>query len=112
MTSIRLMVMSTLIVVAGLANAQTTAPAPTVPKLTCVKPDHYPGRLASENQIRAWQKDAKAWGECMKQYVADLQTQISDLQARLDTLIKPANAAIQEYNVGMKEFQEEIDKSK
>jgi len=106
MTLVRLVVMSALLVGAGTANAQTPAPAPAaaVPKNTCAKPDHYPGRLASDNNKKAWQKEVKDWGECMKKYVADLQ-------AGIDASIKTANASIEEYNAGVKEFQEEVRKA-
>jgi hypothetical protein len=93
------------------ANAQATAPASDIPKTTCVKPDHYPGRLASDTVKRNWTKDVNAWGECMKKYVADLQAQITVQQAQTDGWIKTANAAIVEYNNVVKEYQAESDKA-
>jgi hypothetical protein len=104
MTLIRLLAALAFIVGAAGASAQTPAPAPNVPKSTCVKPDHYPGRLASDNNKKQWERDVRAWGECMKKYVADLQVGI-------DASIKAANASIEEYNAGIKEFQEETRKA-
>jgi hypothetical protein len=106
MTLVRLVVLSAFLAGAGAAGAQATAPSstPTVAKATCVKPDHYPGRLASDNNKKNWQKEVKDWGECMKKYVADLQVQI-------DAWIKTANASIEDYNAGVKEFQEEVKKA-
>jgi len=105
MTLVRLAMLSILLAGAGAASAQATGPAPAaIPKSTCVKPDHYPGRLASDNNKKNWQKEVKDWGECMKKYVADLQAQI-------DASIKIANASIEEYNAGVKEFQDEVKKA-
>jgi hypothetical protein len=108
MTLNRLLAALAFIVGAAGAGAQTpapsSAPAPALLKSTCVKPDHFPGRLASDNNKRQWEREVKAWGECMKKYVADLQ-------AVSDASIKAANASIEEYNAGIKEFQEETRKA-
>jgi hypothetical protein len=106
MTLIRLLAALAFVVGAASAGAQTPAPASAtaVAKSTCVKPDHYPGRLASDNNKKQWEREVRAWGECMKKYVADLQVQI-------DASIKAANASIEEYNAGIKEFQEETRKA-
>ncbi len=108
MTIIRLLAALAFIVGAGSAGAQTpapaSAPATAIPKSTCAKPDHYPGRLASDNNKKQWERDVRTWGECMKKYVADLQVQI-------DASIKAANASIEEYNAGIKDFQEEVRKA-
>ena len=93
------------------ANAQATSPTSDIPKSTCVKPDHYPGRLASDNVKRNWTKEVNSWGDCMKKYVADLQAQITVQQTQTDGWIKTANAAIVEYNSVVKEYQAESDKA-
>ena len=106
MTFIRLLAALAFSVGAASVGAQTPAPAPAsaVPKSTCVKPDRYPGRLASDNNKKQWEREVRAWGECMKKYVADLQVGI-------DASIKAANASIEEYNAGIKAFQEEVTKA-
>ena len=109
MTLIRLLAALAFLVGAASAGAQTpaaapaSAPATAVPKSTCVKPDHYPGRLASDNNKKQWEREVRAWGECMKKY--------ADLQVGIDASIKAANASIEEYNAGIKEFQEETRKA-
>ena len=60
MTLIRLLAALAFIVGAASASAQTpapAAPATAVPKSTCVKPDHYPGRLASDNNKKQWERE-------------------------------------------------------
>ena len=53
--------------VAPFAFAQATPPA-DAPTHTCAKPD-YPGKHASPNQMKGFDKRAKEFGECMKAYV-------------------------------------------
>jgi hypothetical protein len=89
------------------ALGQTPAPtaaAPAAPsaappaKHNCgAKPEH-PGRLASDNMKRAWQRDANAYLECVKKFANEQQQIAQDY-------IKAANAAVDEYNASVKEFQ-------
>jgi hypothetical protein len=83
----------------------TAAPAATQPaKHNCgAKPDH-PGRLASDNMKRAWQRDANAYLECVKKFATDQQQLAQDY-------IKAANAAVDEYNAAVKEFQAAAEKA-
>ncbi len=36
-----------------------------IAKNTCDKPDEYPGKLASDNRRRAWQKTMEEYGTCV-----------------------------------------------
>ena len=93
-------------VTTGAVGAQTPAAAPAPAKAsTCTKPDAFPGRLASDNAKRAWQKDVNTWQECMKKYVGDMQ-------AEANNAVKAANAAIDEYNTAAREFQKQVDAAK
>src|SRR5262249_4190106 len=89
-------------VIAPIALAQTS-PAPALaaappPKMDCgAKPEH-PGRLSSDTQRRAWQREANAYLECYKKYVLGLQQVAEDAT-------KVANQAIDEYNATIKQFE-------
>ena len=85
---------------AGIIRAQTPAPAPSVAKPACTKPEAFPGRLASDNQKKTWQKDVVTWQDCVKAYVKDQQG-LADLH------LKAANTAIDEYNAATKEFNDQ-----
>ena len=80
----------------GTALAQ--APAPTTVKDACgAKPD-FPGRLASDLQRRAWQRDATEYLACYKKYAMAKQ-QIAQ------EFLKAANDAVDEYNAAVKELE-------
>jgi hypothetical protein len=67
------------------ATAQTSAPAttapaaaapnPNAPKPPCTRADEYPGKLASDQAKRNWQRDFSAYVECMKKFIEDQKTQ-------------------------------------
>lgn len=110
MTSIRLAAAAAFAVVSTLAVAQT--PAPAADTSNCAKPDPHPGRLASNEKMRGWNKDVQAWQECMKKY-------IGDLQAKADAAVKTANAAVADsnnaiaaYNATVKDLQGQADAAK
>ena len=75
-----------------------------IAKPSCAKPQ-FPGRLASENLKKNFNKDVETYAQCIKKYVADQQKLADDH-------IKAANAAAAEYNTAVKELQSEIDKAK
>jgi hypothetical protein len=86
------------------ASATATPAAPVAAKPSCgAKPEH-PGRLASDNMKRAWQRDANAYLECLKKFAMDQQ-------AIAQEYIKSANATVDEYNATVKEFQEVAQKA-
>ena len=86
---------------AGFAGA---AIAQDITKPSCTKPQ-YPGRLASENQKKSFNKDVEGYAACIKKYVGE-QQKIADDH------IKAANAAAAEYNDAVKQMQADIDAAK
>jgi hypothetical protein len=86
---------------AAMSLAQTAPPPANMPRPACSKPGEFPGRLASDRQIRAWQNELKAYGECVKKF-ADDQKAISELA------IKAGNAAVEEYNAIVKAATDEM----
>lgn len=87
----------------SVAQAQDAAPS-TVTKPACKKPE-FPGKLASENQKKAFNKDIESFADCIKKYVAE-QQKIADEH------IKAANQAAADYNSAVKEIQSEINEAK
>lgn len=75
------------------------APAPVAAKPDCAKPV-YPGRLASDGQMKAFNRRLKDYGECMRKFI-DAQSAI------VKSSSEAANAAINEYNALVKEVQGE-----
>lgn len=76
----------------------TTRP---VPEPTCVAPE-YPGELASNNRITAFNRDYKAYGECIKKYV-------EDNRAWINAVVEANNKAVEDYNKYNTELKKEID---
>lgn len=89
---------------AGFVCAAPAVQAQDIAKPSCTRPQ-YPGKLASENQKRSFNKDVEGYAGCIKKYV-------SDQQKLADDHIKAANAAAAEYNDAVKQIQAEIDASK
>ncbi len=92
-------------------SAPAAAPAATVPPHACQKPGEHPGRLASDNQRRAWVKNANGYLECLKKYVSDQQGIASPLLAQAKPHMDAANAAVDEYNKAVAEFKAEQEKN-
>lgn len=85
---------------AGAGAAQAPSPAPgadAVARHTCEQPE-YPGRLASDNQMRGFNKRHQAYAECMKKYIAEQQKIIGEQQKITKAHADAASAAIDEYN--------------
>jgi len=87
------------------------APAPTtgtasrpVPEPSCVAPE-YPGELASNNRITAFNHDYKAYGECIKKYV-------EDNRAWINAVVDANNKAVEDYNKYNTELKKQIDAAK
>lgn len=78
-------------------TAPATAPATALVKHSCTKVDH-PGRLASETQVKTYNRRFKEYGECIKKFVDD-QNQVSK------NAMESANQAINEYNEVVKASQ-------
>ena len=114
MTYVRLAAAAAFAAAASFAAAQTPAAAPAADasSASCAKPDPHPGRLASNEKMRGWNKEVQAWQECMKKY-------IGELQAKADAAVKTANAAVADsnnaiagYNATVKELQAQADAAK
>jgi hypothetical protein len=83
-----------------LAQSPQPADQPAIPKPTCEKPE-WPGRLASENQNRAFVRKRDAYTECIKKYV-------SEHQALANAQAEAAKAAVDEYNKFVEELNAQI----
>ncbi|MDQ2916712.1 MAG: hypothetical protein M3R40_06080 [Pseudomonadota bacterium] len=70
-----------------------------------MKPDDFPGNLASDKQKRTWQKEYVGYVDCLKKF-------IEEQQALADPHVKASNAAITEYNAGVKAYNEQVQKAK
>jgi len=89
---------------AGFAGAAIAQDSANITKPSCTKPQ-YPGRLASENQKKSFNKDVEGYAACIKKYVGEQQKLADDH-------IKAANAAAAEYNDAVKQMQADIDAAK
>ena len=74
-------------------------------KHNCERPGDFPGRLASSERLRSWQRSYVAYTDCLKKF-------ITEQQALAEPHIKAGNAAIQEYNSATKEFNAAIEAAK
>lgn len=91
--------------VAATAFAQApapTAPAPApaavqLPPLKCTKVE-FPGKLASDMQIKVFNRDYKAYADCLRQYVGELQNIIKTADAEAKRVVDDFNA----YNDALK----------
>ena len=92
---------------AGAALAQT--PAPAADPSQCTKPDPHPGRLASNEKLRAWNKEVTVWQDCMKKYIADVQARADAAVKSANAVVAESNAAIQSFNATVKELQAQAD---
>ena len=81
------------------------AGAAAMPKHSCVHPEAFPGKLASEMRLKLWQKDFVNYTNCLRKFV-------EDEQALAKPHVDAANAAVVEYNNGVKEYNETMQKAK
>ena len=98
---------ATLLVAAAPVMAQTpAAPSGDVPKHSCTKPGEMPSpTLASDNQMRAYQKEYVAYTECLKKFAMDQQK-------LAEPHVKAANDTITEYNAAVKFYNDQVEKAK
>lgn len=94
------------------AGAQTPAPAPADASAKCDKPDPYPGRLASNEKLRGWNKEIGVWQACMKKSIAELQAKADAAVKVANAAVADSNAAIAAYNDAVKEYQAQADAAK
>ena len=96
----------------GAALAQSPAPAAAADSSQCAKPDAHPGRLASNEKIRAWNKEVSVWQECMKKHIADLQSKADAAVKTANAAVLDSNNAIAAYNAQIKDLQAQADAAK
>jgi hypothetical protein len=106
----RIALAATLLVSAGFALAQATAPAAApveVPKPKCEPKPEYPGKLAMQSDLRrnSFKREIDAYKACMLGYV-------EEQKVRQQSHLGAANAAIQEYNDTMKKIAADQDAAK
>jgi hypothetical protein len=95
--------------VSASALAQVTMPPPQ--KHACTAPGDHPGRLASDNQRRSWERTAKAYLECLKKFIDDQKAAAQPYQDAAKVYIDAANAAVTEHNKAVKEINEQLEKA-
>jgi hypothetical protein len=100
------------------AAAQAQQPAPAAPSQPaavaphgCPKAGEHPGRLASDNQRRAWVKNANAYLECLKKYINEHQGAYNAAIEKAKPHMDAANATIDEYNKAVAAFKAENESS-
>ncbi|HVF65447.1 MAG TPA: hypothetical protein VNE58_15780 [Casimicrobiaceae bacterium] len=109
-----LFVTATLLVAAIDVSAQQATPA--TPRAApaahaCKKPGEHPGRLGSDNQRRAWVKEANDFLACLKKYAMEQQAVAAPLYEQAKPYADAANSAIDEHNKAVGEFKEIQDKN-
>ena len=94
---------------AGTALAQSPAPAAAADTAQCTKPDPHPGRLASDQKLRGWNKEVSAWQDCMKKHIADIQAKADQAVKTANAAVAESNAAISAYNATVKDLQAQAE---
>ena len=91
----------------GAALAQS--PAAAADTAQCTKPDPHPGRLASDQKLRGWNKEVNVWQECMKKQIAEIQAKADAAVKVANAAVADSNAAVSAYNATVKELQAQAD---
>ena len=89
--------------------ATGAALAQTADSAQCAKPDPHPGRLASDQRLRSWNKEVNTWQECMKKYIAVVQAKADEAVKTANAAVAESNAAVTAYNATVKELQAQAD---
>jgi hypothetical protein len=84
--------------------AQTPTQALAIPPHKCVAPQ-YPGRLASNSVINAFNRDNRAYGDCIKRYVDDTKLWVL-------SVVDSGNKAIDEFNKYTEDLKKKIEDMK
>ena len=82
-------------------SAVSTATRPTH---TCMKPEH-PGRLATNNQLKTFNNDAKLYRECLQAFV-NAQAELVKFHSEI------GNSAVKEYNDYVTEYAKKKEEEK
>ena len=88
------------------ASAVSAVSGTARPTHKCMKPEH-PGRLATNNQLKTFNNDAKLYRECLQAFV-NTQAELVKFHTEI------GNSAVKEYNDYVTEFakkKEEEEKS-
>jgi hypothetical protein len=111
--ALRLLLAAASLAAASAAFAQQPAPAslPPLVQHECKKPAEHPGKLATDNQRRAWVQSANDYLGCLKKYALDQQAIAKPLIDQAKPYADAANAAIEEHNKAVAAFKEEQDKN-
>lgn len=123
MTSLRFVAALAFASAATFATAQTPAPAaapaplppstaPAAADKECGKPDPHPGRIASNEKVRGWNKDIGTWQECMKKFIGNLQSKADAAVKDANIAVGDSNATIAAYNAQVKELQAQAEGAK
>ena len=122
MMSLRIVAAVAFAATASVVVAQTPAPTPPPPAAapaaaavdtsSCGKPDSHPGRLASNEKMRGWNKEIATWQECMKKHIGDLQTKADSAVKAANAAVVDSNNAIAAYNAQIKELQAQAEAAK
>jgi hypothetical protein len=102
--TLRAFVAALLFGLAAPSFAQSTTPAPVAPH-GCIRPDDYPGRLASDMRRNNWVKTANAYLDCLKKYVQEQQGAYNKVLEQGKPHLDAANASIEEYNKAAAQFK-------
>jgi hypothetical protein len=84
--------------------AAALAPMPEIPPHHCVPPE-YPGSLATNIKVKAFNADYKKYQECIQAYVAQNK-------AWMNKLVDINNKVVEEYNNYTAELKKQIDAAK
>ncbi len=121
MTSLRPAAAAVLLMaLTAVASAQTPAPtqapaaapastAPAAAEKECGKPEPHPGRLASNEKMRGWNKEISTWQECMKKFIGGLQAKADSAVKEANAAVADSNAAIAAYNSTVKDLQAQAE---
>ncbi len=101
--------MKSLVFAPLLACALLTMPAwgqpIAIPKNPCEKPEDFPGKLASDTMVKAWNKSMENYTVCIKKFA-------TEQKAIVDAATKAGNDAVEEYNATVNKAKETMEKSK
>ena len=74
--------------------ARIEAAKADVPKHTCGPVPDWPGKRASDNQKRAFERSAKTFGECIRPYLDERHAAIKANEAVAKAIIEEYNGAL------------------
>jgi hypothetical protein len=100
------------LLLASAAAGAALAQSPAAADAQCTKPDAHPGRLASDQKLRGWNKEVSTWQDCMKKHIAAIQAKADEAVKAANAAVAESNAAVSAYNATVKEMQAQADAAK